>query len=258
MTTLDVDTTLVTDTPITESDQTESDQSGASLVQTTSDVLSTAIKDMDDKFREIRAILVSLRNLKREIATLERNNVRLQTKKHKRKVSLDENGEKKKTGFSRPSMISYELADFMGVPHGQMVPRADVTKFISKYINDNELKNPEQKRYIRFNVNDAGRVFQKILSPVVDADGVTQDVIEFIHIQRHIGHHFSSPPTDTPTVVKTKSVTVDVDINVPTKKHVDATKSDTPNDMSSTTKEPLGIKKLKKDKKILKSNDIEA
>jgi chromatin remodeling complex protein RSC6 len=257
-TTIDtVDTPIDTvDTPIDTVDTAET--TAGSLVQTTSDVLTTAIKDMDEKFREIRTILLSLRNLKREVATLERNNTRLQSKKHKRKVSLDENGDKKKTGFSRPSMISHELADFMGIAHDQMVPRADVTKFISKYINENGLQNPEQKRFIRFNVNDAGRAFQQILSPVIGADDVQQDEIEFIFIQRHIGHHFSSTTKTTTKSTKAGEL-VEIDLSVPTKKAVENSKSEEFDNKSAGTKEPLTMtKKLKKEKKILKPDEIVA
>lgn len=52
------------------------------------------------------------------------------------------------SGFNKPVSISKEMAEFAGWEDGVLKSRVDVTKSICKYITDNNLKNPANKRII--------------------------------------------------------------------------------------------------------------
>jgi upstream activation factor subunit UAF30 len=52
------------------------------------------------------------------------------------------------SGFLKPVPISKEMAKFTGWEPDDLRSRVDVTKYICKYIKDNELQNPEDRRQI--------------------------------------------------------------------------------------------------------------
>ena len=57
--------------------------------------------------------------------------------------------ERKPSGFAKPSLISEDLSKFMNLDHGTKIPRTEVTKYINKYIKDNNLQYSEDRRIIK-------------------------------------------------------------------------------------------------------------
>lgn len=55
---------------------------------------------------------------------------------------------RKPSGFQLPVLISDELCDFLTIERGSMLPRTEVTKYLIKYISENNLINPEKKTHI--------------------------------------------------------------------------------------------------------------
>lgn len=55
---------------------------------------------------------------------------------------------RKKTGFALPVTISDELCEFMGIEKGSKVSRPQVTQFLTNYIQNNNVVNPEKKNII--------------------------------------------------------------------------------------------------------------
>lgn len=94
-------------------------------------------------------------------------------KKKKKKNSL--------SGFAIPSKITKELADFLGLDENIEIPRTDVTKLICKYIKDNNLQNPENKKII---IPD--EKFKKLFEGQLDEN----NKLEFFNIQTYLKCHF--------------------------------------------------------------------
>ncbi len=149
------------------------------------------------------------RSLKREVQFLEKTVKKLQTKKNrKKKPSLGADGEKRKNGFARPTDISTQLADFLGVEHGQQIARTEVTKRINSYIKENNLQDPEKKKRILLE-SEAGLKLKNLLTEVVDNNGQPCD-LDFINIQKYIKHHFPKKgEAATTTVETTKTITTE-------------------------------------------------
>ena len=88
-------------------------------------------KVMDDLFNDVKNIeKLFLKIVKKEI----KNSAK--PKKEGRKLS----------GFALPTMVSDELCSFMGKPKGSLISRTETTKFLMKYINENNLQDPLHKR----------------------------------------------------------------------------------------------------------------
>jgi chromatin remodeling complex protein RSC6 len=57
-------------------------------------------------------------------------------------------GNRQPSGFVRPTLISDELADFLGVDHGSMMARTTVSGLINAYIRSNSLQDKDNGRII--------------------------------------------------------------------------------------------------------------
>ena len=78
------------------------------------------------------------RNMIKEVRRLKRQSLR-HMKKHQQNSAC---------GFKKPVQISDEMASFLGIEPGTLISRNNVTKQLCAYIRDNNLQNPEYKRFI--------------------------------------------------------------------------------------------------------------
>lgn len=102
------------------------------------------------------------------------------SKKGGKRAPRDPNAPKKDpSGFARPQKVSLELTQFLGMEPDQEIARTEVTKQIVKYIQENKLQNPENKREILLN---------PALKKLLNVDGP----ITFFQLQIYMKHHFPS------------------------------------------------------------------
>ena len=95
-------------------------------------------------------------------------------------IKSDKSAKRKPCGFAVPTQVTPELCGFMGLDVGSLVSRTEATKFLMKYIADNKLQNPANKRII---VPDAK------LYALLGEESKTVDITHFT-IQRYINLHF--------------------------------------------------------------------
>ena len=110
------------------------------------------------------------RNVKKKIKTLEK-----EAKKNKNK------GNKKPTGFASPTSVTPEICKFMEVPEGTKLARTEVTKFLIKYIKENKLQNPTQKKII---------TPDKTLSSLLDIKKNDKEPLTYFNLQSKMNKHF--------------------------------------------------------------------
>jgi chromatin remodeling complex protein RSC6 len=95
-------------------------------------------------------------------------------------------GNRKPSGFVRPTLISEELAEFLSVPSGTEMARTDVSKEINNYIRLNSLQDKSNGRQI--NPDDKLRV---LLNVAVD------ETLTYFNLQKYMKHHFiKTVPTE--------------------------------------------------------------
>ena len=105
-----------------------------------------------------------------------------QKKTFKKTRKVDPN--RQPTGFAKPSLISDELCKFLNKPSGTMMARTDVTKEVNKYIKENNLQNPANKKEIK-----ADSTLTKLLNLKKGDD------LNYFSLQKFLKDHF--PKTDT-------------------------------------------------------------
>ena len=107
-----------------------------------------------------------------------------------RSTQEDPTGEKAKAraannGFNRELEISPELQSFLGLEAGTKISRSNVTRQINGYINENNLKHPDNGRHIILD--------DKLRGLLTPEDGVQ---VSFLNIQRYLSKHYVKPSTE--------------------------------------------------------------
>jgi len=187
----------------------------------------TYLNDLDKCILNIELLTKNIKTLNTDIRTLKKEYIKivkqLKKRKPKRKnntlvdennvtVSSDdqtgENGTpvvlKKKrepSGFVSPILISDELAEFLGVELGTMMPRTSVTKCINDYVKKHKLQDPKNgKNFDLTNETDPNaQKLKKILNIEVGNE------VGYFNLQRYIKTHFISNNTVTSTSVNSKN-----------------------------------------------------
>lgn len=134
--------------------------------------------DYSNKLQAAHATWTTLRSefrlLERQTAR-ELKNAQKASQKKKRKV-----GNRAPSGFVKPTLISNELAGFLGKPEGSEMARTDVTREINKYIRTNNLQDKENGRKI---IPD-----KKLTSLLKLKKG---DELTYFNLQRYMSPHFA-------------------------------------------------------------------
>ena len=112
-----------------------------------------------------------------------------------RSVQDDPTGEKaaKRTinnGFNRPLDITPTMQKFLGMADGEQISRSDVTRRINKYITENNLKHPDNKRVI---------ILDDQLTELLDPPAGMQ--VTFLNIQKYISPHYVKKEVPKPEEV---------------------------------------------------------
>jgi chromatin remodeling complex protein RSC6 len=165
----------------------------------------TRLRESSDKVK-VRGIKF-LRTVSKTLKTLHADSKRVMKlkKKNARRPGVA-------SGFLKPIRISAELASFTGWDVNSQYSRVEVTKFICKYIKDNNLFDQNDKRLIL--VDDK---LKRLLNnydpanPPKDKDGKPAP-LNYFRLQRYLKNHFvkaegASVPAQTAPVVAPKKAT---------------------------------------------------
>ena len=151
---------------------------GASSSSDSSSALLSLYSDYSSKLQAAHATWNTLRS---EFRLLERQTVRelknaqKACQKKKRKT-----GNRAPSGFVKPTLISNELAGFLGKPEGSEMARTEVTREINKYIRTNNLQDKENGRKINPD--------KKLTSLLKLKKG---DELTYFNLQRYMSPHFA-------------------------------------------------------------------
>lgn len=147
------------------------------------------IKAKQDLILELKREMQELKRMQRD----HENELKEASKRSKKKkVPSEDSTPRKPSGFAAPVVVSDELYTFLeryGVKRGDLVARTDVTKYITSYIKDNDLQNPEHRREI---VPD--ETLSRILGPAQELknpeDDKSEKIITYLKLQKYLSHHF--------------------------------------------------------------------
>ena len=129
--------------------QTSTDLNGGDIDDTESP------KAEDALLAEMMSVYTELAEQRKNITRIMANVKRCYTKVERRLQvqSPTKPREAKKTGLTKPFPVSTSLCTFMSVPEGTQLARAEVTKYLHKYIKEKDLYDESNKQFIRPDVS---------------------------------------------------------------------------------------------------------
>ncbi len=135
------------------------------------------IKELQARIDADKALLATTKSLLKDVQKHHKTMAKsMGGKKRQRKAPAD--GEKRPSGFTKPTKISNELCDFLGVSHGSEFARTDVTKKITEYVKEHKLQSSEDGRQINPD--------KKLKALLNSGD----DKVTFFTLQRYMKHHY--------------------------------------------------------------------
>jgi len=141
------------------------------------DALTEQFTDFMSKLQQVGSVFSSLksdfRSLEKVCVRQFKQAKRLSTKRSKAK------GNRQPSGFVKPTLVSNELASFLGKPSGCEMARTEVTREINKYIRAKNLQDPANGRHI---IPDAALTTLLSLKP--------SDELTYFNLQKYMSPHF--------------------------------------------------------------------
>lgn len=163
------------------------------VVQSEQAHATTLAGDYSEFMNKLQQVSSLLSGLKSEFRSLEKKasrELRSATKanaKRKRKQ-----GTRSPSGFVKPTLISDELASFLGRQPGSEMARTEVTREINEYIRTNKLQHPDNRRRIQAD--------QKLMTLL---KLTSTDDLTYFNLQRYMSPHFAKSVPNTPAPVTT-------------------------------------------------------
>ena len=147
----------------------------------TSELTDTIFNDIQAELVKMSEVGVQLTGLKKQLVALKKSldKERKESAKGK-KVRKASTGIRAPSGFAKPSVISQELAKFLGKDKKDLVARTEVTRFITGYIRDKDLQDPANRRTIK---PDAS--LKKLLGVSAEDPPVT-----YFNLQKFLSKHY--------------------------------------------------------------------
>ena len=138
-----------------------------------------------------------MKTLHSKLKILQKEVLREKKESKKRESKFKKKGDKKKnpSGFAKPSPITSDLSNFLGIPEGQQIARTDVTTKVIEYVKEHNLQNPADKREI---------IPDEKLKKLLEPGDLT---VTFFNLQTHLKKHFLAQTVES-TVETTVEPTV--------------------------------------------------
>lgn len=146
--------------------------------------LSDAFTDILNQLNAFRTQITTLSTQLRTLRSRSEREIRTALKNQRKRRTTN----RKPSGFVKPTLISPELASFLGKPKGSEMARTDVTREINQYIRSNKLQDPENGRRI---IADAK--LRKLLKLGKN------DELTYFNLQRFMSPHFTKTVVEQPS-----------------------------------------------------------
>ena len=139
--------------------------------------LSDKLQEFGSKLAQMMSIYTTLKSDFKTLAkSVERELKAAQKASAKKRRS---SGNRQPSGFIKPTLITDELATFLGKVSGTEMARTEVSKEINQYIRENKLQDAQNGRIIRPDPK-----LKKLLRVGNDEE------LTYFNLQRYMKHHF--------------------------------------------------------------------
>lgn len=175
-------------------------------MSTTEEPVATTTEKFDLLIKDFNTLMDTHKSLSARMKVLQKEVNKSSRSKRSRKspvADADPDAPKRPSALQKPVAISNELCKFLGFEPDTEHSRQEVTATINAFIKDNNLQNPENRRFILLEGSDAAARLKTLLR---DPD----QPVTFFNIQRYLKPHYPMSEKDkkalaqpTPEPVKT-------------------------------------------------------
>jgi chromatin remodeling complex protein RSC6 len=161
-----------------------------------SEQLKSILNGLTEQATAIKTMINTVRNV---IKDSEKQSKELEKLRNKRtRVKTERSADALPSGITKPVAISEELAVFLEVAPGTLVPRNEVTKGVSAYVKKNDISDPANKQRFVLDDRPAAKVLRVLL-------GNPQEDVTYFNLQKYLKHHYiMNPDAVVATPKKTK------------------------------------------------------
>lgn len=153
----------------------------APVEEPSAEAATSVFSQFSDFMAKLQSVSAQMSSLRTEFRNIERQVTRdlkaasKVSQKRKRK-----SGNRAPSGFVKPTLISNELASFLGKPEGTEMARTEVTREINAYIREHKLQDKENGRKI---------IADKKLTGLLKLK--KGDELTYFNLQRYMSPHFA-------------------------------------------------------------------
>lgn len=143
---------------------------------------ASEVDKYDSVIDKLQSFVNDAKELILTVKLLKKDNVKAQKQngKRQRKAPVEGGAKRPASGITKPTKLSDDLCDFLGVPKGTSLARTEVTKIINTYIKTNKLQDEKDRRTIHPDAK-----LSKILLPIP-----SDKKLSFFNMQSFIKHQF--------------------------------------------------------------------
>ena len=157
------------------------------------DTLKNLLVVLNDNITNTKSMINTIRGVIKENEKVNKELDKLRNKRSRNKTERSANTQQ--SGITKPVSISNELAKFLGVAAGTLVPRNEVTKGVSGYVKQNDLSDPTNKQKFVLDDRPAAKTLRALL-------GNPAEDVTYFNLQRYLKHHYIVTPKDATETVK--------------------------------------------------------
>jgi len=138
-------------------------------------------KDFENVLNNLSQTRTQIMLVQQQIKSLEKNVKKQMTALKKESNKNKQKGNRKPSGFAKPTKVTNELCNFLNKKEGTEIARTEVTRFLSTYIRLNNLQNKDNKKIILPDEK------LKYLLGILDNEELT-----YFNLQKYMNKHFLS------------------------------------------------------------------
>jgi chromatin remodeling complex protein RSC6 len=149
--------------------------------ESSSEQIKAVLSALMDQSAQTKTLINSVRSILKDVERQGKELDKLHNKKSRNSSARKESGQS--SGITKPVAISEELAKFLGVAPGTLVPRNEVTKGVSAFVRKHELSDPANKQKFVLTSKPEGEQLKVLL-------GNPTEEVTYFNLQRYLKHHY--------------------------------------------------------------------
>ena len=187
----------------TQTLQSETSIFSTKIESSSSEQLKSILLSLTEQQTSMKSLITTVRTVLKDVDRQSKEFDKLKNKKSR--VRAERKVSDTPSGITKPVSISDELARFLGVEIGTLVPRNEVTKGVSSYVRKFELSDPTNKQKFILTDKPEGTALFNLL-------GCPTEEVTYFNLQRYLKGHYTGVKTDAKSANTANTITIKAEV----------------------------------------------